>query len=112
VIELFGASKVRQEYYEAFGSDDVFAVVGGTRFGRPNSAGGLDEIPIPEDLALAPTPDVPLLAPFRAKVAMLREAILGGKPAAPTFTEAVEVQKVLDAARKSDQMGTWVEVEE
>jgi predicted dehydrogenase len=110
VVDLFGGSKVRQEYYEAYGSEDAFAVVGGNRIGRPDGTGSLDELPVPEDLRLAPTPDMPLLAPFRVKVALLREAIRGGKGAAPSFTEALEVQKVLDAARKSDQTGTWVEV--
>ncbi len=112
IVDTFGGSRVRQEQYEAYGSADVFVVVGDTRIGRPNGAGGFDELPIPEDLQLKPTPEMPLIAPFRVKVAMLREAIRGGKPAAPTFAEAVEVQKVLDAARKSDQTGTWVEVEE
>ncbi|MGH7682078.1 MAG: Gfo/Idh/MocA family protein, partial [Candidatus Eiseniibacteriota bacterium] len=112
VLDLFGGSKVRLEYYEAFGSDDVFAVVGGTRIGRPTTEGGLEELPIPEDLRLPTTSEMPLLAPFRVKLAMLKDAIREGKPASPTFAEAVEVQKVLDAARKSDQTGTWVEVGE
>ena len=68
--------------------------------------------PFRRTCGLEPTPEMPLIAPFRVKMAMLREAIRGGKAASPTFSEALEVQKVLDAARKSDQMGTWVEVEE
>lgn len=112
IVDTFGGSRVRQEYYEAFGSDDAFVVVNGDRIGRPTVSGGMEEIPVPEDLRLTPTPEVPLLAPFRVKVSMLRDAIRGGKSVSPTFAEAVEVQKVLDAARKSDQMGTWVEVEE
>ena len=42
--------------------------------GRPRDDGGLEEEPIPADLSFAPTPDVPLLAPFRVKVEMLRAA--------------------------------------
>ena len=30
-----------------------------------------------------------------------------GKPASPTFRDAVEVQKVLDTARLSDSSGAW-----
>ncbi len=112
VIDLFGGSKVRQEYYEAIGSEDVFVVVGGNKIGRPNPEGGFEELPVPADLRLEPTPEMALLAPFRVKLALLRDAIREGKPASPTFAEAVEVQKVLDAARKSDQTGTWVEVGE
>jgi len=112
LVDAFGGSRVRQERYEAFGSDDAFVVLNGDRIGRANNAGGFDDLPIPEDLQLRPTPDVPLLAPFRVKVAMLREAILNGAAATPSFTEALEVQKVLDAARKSDQTGEWVDLEE
>lgn len=112
VIDLFGGSKVRQEYYEAIGSEDVFVVVGGNKIGRPNPEGGFEELPIPEDLRLEATPEMALLAPFRVKLALLRDAIREGKAVSPTFAEAVEVQKVLDAARKSDQTGTWVAVEE
>ena len=112
VVDAFGGSRVRQERYEAFGSDDAFVVLNGDRIGRANAAGGYDELPIPEDLRLRPTPEAPLLAPFRVKVAMLRDAILNGAPATPTFTEALEVQKVLDALRKSDKTGEWVDLEE
>ena len=111
LVEAFAGSKIRQERIEAYGSQDCLAVIGGWRIGRPNPAGGLDEIEIPADLRLDPTPEAPLLAPFRVKVAMLREAILRGKAASPTFGEAVEVQRVLDAARKSDQTGGWIEIE-
>ncbi|TMQ67378.1 MAG: Gfo/Idh/MocA family oxidoreductase [Candidatus Eisenbacteria bacterium] len=112
LVDTFGGSRVRQERYEAFGSDDAFVVLNGDRIGRPNEKGGFDDLPIPEDLQLKPTPEIPLLAPFRVKVAMLREAILNGAAATPSFAEALEVQKVLDAARKSDQTGTWVDLEE
>ncbi|HKW50588.1 MAG TPA: Gfo/Idh/MocA family oxidoreductase [Candidatus Eisenbacteria bacterium] len=112
LVDAFGGSRVRQERYEAFGSDDAFVVLNGDRIGRANNSGGFDELPIPEDLRLQPTPEIPLLAPFRVKVAMLREAIRNGGSANPTFTEALEVQKVLDAARKSDQTGEWVDLEE
>ncbi len=112
VVDAFGGSRVRQERIEAFGSDDLLAVVDGERIGKPNAKGGIDEIPIPEDLRLTPTPEAPLIAPFRVKVAMLRDAILEGKPATPTFADGLEVQKVLDSARLSDQMGEWVDIAE
>lgn len=112
LVEAFGGSKVRQERIEAYGSEDCLAVIGGWRFGRLNPAGGIDEMEIPADLRLTPTPQAPLLAPFRVKVAMLREAILHGGPASPTFAEALEVQRVLDAARKSDRVGRWVDIED
>ena len=38
---------------------------------------------------------------------MIRAAIQEGKPASPDFDDAVEIQKVLDAARLSDQSGAW-----
>jgi predicted dehydrogenase len=114
VIDTFGGSRQRSETIEAFGSDDAFVVTEGDRIGRPAAGGAVEEVPVPEDLRLAPTPETPLLAPFKVKVAMLRDAIRGGNPAAasPNFTEALEVQKVLDAARKSDQTGVWVALEE
>jgi predicted dehydrogenase len=114
VIDTFGGARQRSETIEAFGSDDAFVVMEGDRIGRPAPQGAVEEVPVPEDLKLTPTPQTPLLAPFQVKVAMLREAIRDGNPSAasPTFTEALEVQKVLDAARKSDQTGLWVSIEE
>ena len=111
LVETFGGSKVRQERIEAYGSEDCLAAIGGWKFGRLSPAGGIDELEIPADLRLEPTPDVPLLAPFGVKVRMLREAILRGSPATPTFAEALEVQRLLDAARKSDQTGSWIEID-
>src|SRR6267143_3315162 len=70
----------------------------GYRLGRPREDGSHEGIPIPEDLAVQPTP-VALLAPFLVKLEMLRAAIQEGKPASPDFEDAVEIQKVLDAAR-------------
>jgi hypothetical protein len=44
---------------------------------------------------------------------MLRDAIRDHSgQATPTFQEALEVQKVLDAARKSDQTGEWEALQE
>lgn len=112
VIDTFGGATVRRERIEVFGSDDAFTVLDGDRIGRPAAGGGIEEVPIPEDLHLEPTDWAQLVAPFRVKLAMMRDAIRGTGPASPTFAEALEVQKVLDAARKSDQMGTWEAVEE
>jgi len=41
------------------------------------------------------------------KVEMIRAAIQEGKAPSPTFRDAVEVQRVLDAARLSDSSGSW-----
>jgi predicted dehydrogenase len=113
VIDTFGGSRQRSETIEAFGSDDAFVVMEGDRIGRPAAGGAVEEVPVPEDLRLTPTPETPLLAPFKVKVAMLRDAIRDrSAPATPTFQEALEVQKVLDAARKSDQTGVWEALEE
>jgi len=112
VIDAFGGAHVRQERIEAFGSDGSLAVLDGERIGRPTASGGLDKIEIPKELRLEPTPAAPLIAPFRVKVAMIRDAIRDGKGASPTFADGVEVQRVLDSARLSDRMGQWVEIEE
>jgi predicted dehydrogenase len=72
----------------------------------------VEDVPVPEDLRLEATPESPLVAPFKVKVAILRDAIRGVGSASPTFAEALEVQKVLDAARKSDQTGEWVTVDD
>jgi predicted dehydrogenase len=111
VIDTFGGARVRAERIEAFGSEDSFTVIDGDRIGRPAPGGGIEEIPVPDELRLEAT-SAPLLAPFLVKLGMLRDAIRGdGTGASPTFAEALEVQKVLDAARKSDQTGTWETVE-
>ena len=112
IIDTFGGARERRERIEAFGSEDSFTVIDGDRIGRPAPGGGIEEIPVPEDLRLEPTPWAPLVAPFRVKLDMMRDAIRGTGTATPTFAEALEVQKVLDAARKSDQTGTWETVED
>jgi predicted dehydrogenase len=112
IVDLFGGSRVRRESIEVIGSDDAFALEGARRIGRRNADGVLDEIPIPAELDLPPTPEAPLIAPFKAMVARLRRAILEGAPLGPTFADGVEIQKVLDAARLSDQKGSWIDIEE
>jgi predicted dehydrogenase len=112
VVDLFGGSRVRRESIEVFGSADALALEGAKRIGHRTADGGLEEIPIPADLDLPPTPEMALLAPFKAMVARLKSAILDGTPLGPTFADGVEIQKVLDAARLSDQKGCWVEIGE
>lgn len=112
VVDLFGGAHVRRERIEAYGASDSLVILDGYRIGRPNEDGNVEEIPIPEDLKLSPTPEAPLLAPFSKKVEIIRAAIQEGKPASPDFAGGVEAQKVLDAARLSDQSGVWIEIEE
>jgi predicted dehydrogenase len=108
VVDLFGASQVRGGSMEAHGSVDSMTVLDGYRLGRPKPDGSsFEDVPIPEDLRIEPTPDMPLLAPFLVKVEMIRAAIQEGKAPSPTFRDAVEVQRVLDAARLSDSSGSW-----
>ncbi len=107
VVDLFGGAHVRGQSMEVFGSADALAVLDGFRLGRPKADGSYEEVPIPEDLAIEPTPEVSPLAPFKVKLEMLRAAIQEGKPASPDFGDAVEIQKVLDAGRLSDQSGSW-----
>ncbi len=112
VVDLFSGAQVRRERFEIYGSSDSFVIRDGYHVGRPKADGDIEELPIPEDLRLKPTPETPLLAPFGVKVEMLRAAIQDGKPASPDFAQGVEIQKVLDAARLSDQSGEWVGIEE
>jgi predicted dehydrogenase len=107
VVDLFGAAQVRGGSMEAYGSTDSMTVLDGYRLGRPKPDGSFEEVAIPEDLRIEPTPEMPLLAPFLVKVEMIRAAIQEGKPPSPTFRDAVEVQRVLDAARLSDSSGAW-----
>lgn len=111
VVDMFGGSRARRESIEAFGSDDAVAIEGARKIGRRSAEGAFEEIPIPADIDLPETPEMPLLAPFRAMVTRLRDAILEGAPISPTFAEGVETQKALDAARLSDQTGTWTTIE-
>jgi len=107
VVDLFGGAHVRGQSMEVLGSADSLTVLDGYRLGRPKEDGSHEAIPIPEDLAIEATPDVALLAPFLVKLEMLRAAIQEGKPASPDFGDAVEIQRVLDACRLSDQSGAW-----
>jgi predicted dehydrogenase len=107
VVDLFGGAHVRGQSMEVVGSADSMTVLDGYRLGRPKEDGSHEAIPIPEDLAIQPTPETALLAPFLVKLEMLRAAIQEGKPASPDFEDAVEIQKVLDAGRLSDQSGAW-----
>jgi predicted dehydrogenase len=112
VVDLFGGSAIRRESIEVFGSNDAFVIEGARKIGRRKPEGAFEEIPIPGDLDVEPTPEMPLLAPFRVMVGRLRDAIRGGSPLGPTFAEAVEIQKVLDTARLSDQKGAWTSIED
>jgi predicted dehydrogenase len=111
VVDLFAGSRSRRESIEVFGSDDGFVIEEARRFGRRGAKGAFEELAIPADLDLAATPEAPLLAPFRVMAAKLRDAIRDGAPVGPTFAEGVEIQKVLDTARLSDQMGNWLPIE-
>ena len=107
IVELFGASQVREGTMEVHGSGDSMTVLDGYRLGRPKPDGSFEDVPIPDDLRIESTPEMALLAPFLVKVEMIRAAIQEGKPASPTFRDAVETQRVLDAARLSDSSGAW-----
>jgi len=107
LVDLFGGAHVRGSSMEVVGSKDGLTVLDGYRLGRPTEDGGYEPVPIPEDLAIPATPEMALLAPFLVKLEMIRVAIQEGTPASPTFEDAVEVQRVLDAARLSDQAGSW-----
>jgi len=107
VVDLFGGAHVRGSSMEVLGSDDALTVLDGYRLGRPKEDGSFEMVPIPEDLAIQPTPEVGLLAPFLVKLEMIRGAIQDGKPVSPDFDDAVEIQRVLDAARVSDRSGAW-----
>ena len=111
LVDLFSGARARREVYEAYGSATALAAIDNYRLGLLAEGGKVEEIPIPEDLRLTPTPEVPLLAPFGAKVEMIRAAIRERAVPSPDFAGAVEIQKVLDAARLSDQSGAWVDVE-
>ena len=45
---------------------------------------------------------------FVHQIADFLEGLATGKPAAPTFREALETQKVCDAILKSGKTGKWV----
>jgi predicted dehydrogenase len=107
IVDLFGGAHVRGQSMEVSGSADSLTVLDGYRLGRPREDGSYDPVPIPDEVSIAATPDVPLLAPFSVKVEMIRAAIQEGKPYSPDFSDGVEIQKILDAARLSDQSGAW-----
>jgi predicted dehydrogenase len=107
MVDLFGGAHVRRSRMEVVGSKDALTVLDGYRLGRPKEDGSYETVPVPEDLAIEVTPEMPLLAPFLVKLEMIRAAIQEGTVASPDFAEGVEVQRVLDAARASDRSGAW-----
>lgn len=111
VVDLFGGAHARRGRFEIFGDRDALSIEGERRLVRPKADGTEEPIPIPADLDLAPTPDSSLLGPFRVMTARIKAAIRDGAPITPTFQDAVEIQKVLDGARLSDQTGEWIEIE-
>ena len=73
---------------------------------HPTAGAGAEELEIPERLRLAPREGDPaLLAPFGALLERFHAAIREGVPMAPNFDDAVAVQAVLDAARRSGEAG-------
>ena len=71
-----------------------------------------EELEIPERLRLEPKPGDPaLLAPFGALLARFHAAIRDNAPMAPNFDDAVAVQSVLDAARRSSEAAARMSIE-
>jgi len=71
-----------------------------------------EELEIPERLRLTPRPGDPaLLAPFGVLLQRFHAAVRGGEPMAPNFDDAVAVQSVLDAARRSNEAGMRVVID-
>ena len=112
VVDLFGGAHARRGRFELFGDRDALSIEGDRRLVRPKPDGADETIPIPADLDLAPTAEASLLGPFRVLIGRLGAAVRDGTPITPSFQDGVEIQKVLDAARLSDQTGNWVEIEE
>jgi len=111
IVDLFGGSSTRRESIEVFGSSDAVVIEEARRIGRRGRAGEFEAIEIPGDLDLPPTPEAPLLAPFRVMVGKLHDAIRDGAPLTPTFADAVEIQRVLDTARRSHERSEWLPIE-
>jgi predicted dehydrogenase len=107
VVDLFGGAHARGLTMEAHGSADALVLTDPYRLVRPLPDRTFEEVEIPADLRIEPTPEQPLLAPFSVKVEMIRAAIQEGKPASPDFSAGLEIQQVLDAARRSDESGGW-----
>lgn len=92
------------------GSDNLKDYVHGFKLYGAEAGHALAEIPVPEQLAFPKTFDDGRLAPFIRVVDHWVDCIDQRRMQAPSITEGVYSQQLMDLAHQSHQSGTWMEV--
>jgi predicted dehydrogenase len=105
-VELAG-DKGTIEARHVFGGREAGVTIRGARTGEPSFA----PLAVPEEYLAGGVARDALLDPYAKQSAGARafiDAILSGQPATPDFADGVKVQRVLDAAFRSDAEGRVV----
>jgi predicted dehydrogenase len=113
IVDLDAATPYRWERFEIHGEQATLRWDETSyRLWRVVAGQEPEELEIPHHLRLAPRAGDPaLLAPFGALLDRMHAAIRDGTPMAPNFDDAVAVQSVLDAARRSSESAARVAID-
>lgn len=84
---------------------------GGSRIAKLNE-NDWTEVPVDLGVPVSGVPDTGFSRGFTAFAPLLIDAVRTGRdiPNAATFGDGVRIQRVLDAARRSNSLGTWVAI--
>ncbi len=92
------------------GSDNLKDYVHGFKLFGAEAGEPLTELPIPETLAFPKTFEDGRLAPFIRVIDHWVNCIDRGQPSAPSITEGVYSQLLMDLAHQSSERGAWMDV--
>jgi predicted dehydrogenase len=103
-----GVDDARFGVYGSHGQLIIPNILGTELRGGKRADGASAPMPIPEKYQFA-TEEHPLRGPFRVLLNRMVHAIDSGSPSpSPSFSDGVNSQAMLDAARKSVKSGAWV----
>ncbi|MDB9526944.1 Gfo/Idh/MocA family oxidoreductase [Oscillatoria sp. CS-180] len=91
------------------GSDNLKDYVHGFKLWGAQGSNSLEEIAVPDAIAFPKTYDDGRIAPFVRVVDHWVNCIDQGEPKAPSITEGVYSQLLMDLAHESNNRGSWVE---
>ncbi len=95
---------------EAYGTDGTLVLEGEKLFGAKRGQRKLEPVPT-SSLPMPSGVTDPHYGPFLAWTRLIVQAVREKKQIAPSFFDGWRSQQVIDAARRSQRDGTWVEIQ-
>lgn len=79
--------------------------------GKIGESDHLSSIPMPSTLTKYPKQPHPLVSPMSALLDDFAKGIFGGVSPHPDFQDALKVERIIDALRKSSKTGKWIGID-